>query len=559
MKRSISIRWSAIVCSVIALLLILGIHYLAQPAWSLAHDGFWWFVFGSFAVLSVFAIIEAVRSEYQDRENSFTMIHYAIWIITGVLLVWMGIGAFISSPAVAADTYKNTVTIEEGDFNEDFADLINEENYVFMDLDTAQRLGDRVLGSVPNATWYEIDKEYNLIIYQGRSYRISPLNYGGLFKYGKAEAVGLPGYVLVDCETGLAKFVETKEPMKYSPSAYFGTNLKRFLRGRYPDKVFNSHFFEIDEEGNPYWVTTISEKQAGVWGARKVTSFILTNAITGDSELYSLDKKPDWLDHTVSLEYMMQVAGWNYRYVNGWWNPSNTGVLKTTYSYAKAQSSSDKENVEPNFYGYNCFVNAKGEVLIFTGVTPVNKIESNVGFLTINAATGEYRYYNISGAEESSAQTVVEGLIQNMGYQATFPFMVNVAGHPTYLMNMKDKSGLIQRYAMVNLENYSQAFVGNTFEDTLNGYLEQIGETAKTVPVEIETPETTLEASGVILEKYQAELDGTTVFYYIIDDELYRASLKINESQILFKAGNTVELKYVVNNNINVVVEIDMK
>jgi hypothetical protein len=137
--------------------------------------------------------------------------------------------------------------------------------------------------------------------------------------------------------------------------------------------------------------------------------------------------------------------------------------------------------------------------------------------------------------------------------------MVNVAGHPTYLMNMKDKSGLIQRYAMVNLENYSQAFVGNTFEDTLNGYLEQIGETAKTVPVEIETPETTLEASGVILEKYQAELDGTTVFYYIIDDELYRASLKINESQILFKAGNTVELKYVVNNNINVVVEIDMK
>ena len=61
------------------------------------------------------------------------------------------------------------------------------------------------------------------------------------------------------------------------------------------------------------------------------------------------------------------------------------------------------------------------------------------------------------------------------------------------------------------------------------------------------------------MEKYQAELDGTTVFYYIIDDELYRASLKINESQILFKAGNTVELKYVVNNNINVVVEIDMK
>ena len=544
-KTGFHFRVSILVEAFIAIMIILGIHYLAQPAISLRNDGFWWFMFGSSIIVAVCTVID-----YAIEDNICTYyIKYGKirWILSlGVptlILILIVVLALTGAPINNADTYKNVIAYETGDFAADFEDISSYSNYVFMDLESAQRLGDRVLGTVPNATWYEVDKEYNLIVYQGRQYRVSPLKYGGLFKYNKARSSGIPGYVLVDCETGNAQFVESEKPIRYSPSAYFGDNLKRHLRSQYPDLVFDGHFMEIDEEGYPWWVTAVTEPKAGVWGARVVTKFILTDACTGESQLFNIEEKPEWLDHVQGLDYMMNVLNWNLRYIHGWWNPSNTDVLRTTYSYAKEQSRS-KDSAEPYFYGYTSFVNSDGDVMVFTGITPANKTESNKGFMLINANTGEYKYYPIAGAEESSAQSQVEVLISNYGYQATFPFMVNVAGHPTYLMAMKGKSGLIQKIAMVNMENYSQAYVGDEFEDTLSGYLRIIGvqtQTGNNQQIETES----IHVTGEIAEKFEANINGTTFFYYVIDGELYRASIEVNEMQVLLKAGDSVEIDYV--------------
>ena len=538
-RRSRNFRWSALVCGIIAAVVIFGFWYILQPAMNIKNAEFGWFLFGCTAIVAGMAFLEWLYhdSHYGSGISKFQII---LWILPVVMLLYMLIGALSGAPIGNSETYKDIITVRNGNFSEDFDNLEDDNEFVFMDLDTAQRLGDRVLGSVPNATWYEIDNEYNLITYQGRQYRLSPLKYGGLFKYGKAKNTGIPGYVLVDCKTSEARFVKTKEPIFYSPSAYFGHDLRRHLRSQFPDLAFNSMFMEIDEEGTPFWVIAVTEPNAGFWGAREVTKFILTNASTGESKLYGLDEKPEWIDHVQGLDYMMQVLNWHLRYVNGWWNPSSTGVLKTTYEYAKGNSSSSN-NQEPNFFGYTSFVNSEGQVMVFTGITPVNRTESNVGFMTINATTGEYTYYDLPGAEESSSQVVVEGLVQNYGYQATFPFMVNIGGHPTYLMNMKDKSGLIQRYAMVNYENYSQAFVGNSFEDTLEGYLKAIG--GSFVHQVEETKEISF-ISGNIEEKYEASIEGTTYYYYIIDGELYRASIMINEMQVAYKTGDNVKISY---------------
>mgnify|MGYP006967344259 CR=1 FL=1 len=42
----------------------------------------------------------------------------------------------------------------------------NVENLSIVDMETAERLGDRTVGSIKNSAWYEVDNEYNLIKYK---------------------------------------------------------------------------------------------------------------------------------------------------------------------------------------------------------------------------------------------------------------------------------------------------------------------------------------------------------------------------------------------------------
>ncbi len=522
--------------------------FIMIPAFSMVSSALPWFLF-------IVAFIFSVGLSFYNANNDDSTLLFAIpWSITLFIFVFIVVVALISAPIFNSNPYREAITIEQGNFEDEFEELTAGETYALLDLDTAQRLGDRVLGKVPNATWYNVSQEYNLIKYQGKYYRISPLEYRDLFAYFKAKSSGIPGYVIVDVETKEAKFVQTTDPITVSTSGKFSQNLSRVLRAQFPSYVFDQSFMEIDDDGNPYWVTAVLKANAGLWGARVAQGYVLTNACTRESKYYSIEEeKPEWLDHLYSLDYLMEKAAWHYNLVHGWWNVSHTDVFNTTYSYKRGASS---KTGEPAFYGYNTAVSKDGRIKVYTGLTPANNTESNVGFLMVDCVSGEYKYYDIPGAEESSAQSVVEGIIQQMGYESTFPVMVKIAGNPAYLMNLKDKSGLIQRYAIVNYLNYSQAFVGTTFEETLDGYLELIGE-KKEEPVIIEEPAEIFEAEGVILEKYQAEVNGTTYFYYVIDDELYKASILINEAQVMFKPGYRVKLSYKTMNGMNVVTQIE--
>ena len=556
-KQKKGIRKSFIIVLTIWLIITAIAWYMAKPALNLASPGFWAFFSIALGVLSLVLLIEAdvFESSYY-RSRDITKAHIIIWIFTGIVLVFSILFGVSSDPLFQVETFKSIADVEEGHFEEEFQDISNDSKYILLDADTARRLGDRVLGSIPNATWYEVSQDYSLIVYNGKQYRFSPLQYGGFFKYNRAKSTGIPGYVLVDSESLEAKFVETSEPIKYSPSAFFGNDLKRHIRSQYPSLVFDAFSFEIDESGKPYWVASIFTPHAGLWGACSVESFVLVDACTGEMELYSINEKPEWIDHVVSLKHLMKMIYWKYEYINGVINASKTGVVRTTYQYAdqiRKQGSAE----EPYFYGYSSFLNSKGEVVFFTGVTPANRTESNVGFLCINPSTGKYVFYNTAGAEESSAQGVSEGLIQNMGYQATYPFMINVNGVPTYLMNMTDKSGLIQRYALVNYSDYKQAYVGNTFADALEGYMDLTGVAGRHVRFEFDL-ENVSTIKGEILDIRETVIDGTTHYYYLIGDNVYRASIKVNENQPFFKVGDIVEVDFVPNEitNINAIVGI---
>lgn len=523
------------IAAIITALLGVWINYLAMPAWNIRSVGMWGFLLAIAIIATIiFAIAENVT---EDRYNHSSFKEFGAAIVSGIIIVVVLLGMLVcgitSSHMFNANAYHNMISIEEGRFNSDIPKVSEDMEMSIVDVATAEKVGDRTVGSIKNATWYEVDDEYNLIKYQGKYYRISELNYGSLFKYNKAKYDGIPGYVLVDATTQEAQYVELKNPIRYSPSGHFSHLLKRHLRKQYPSYMFDKSFFEIDEEGNAYYITGVEKPTIGVYGGKKVESFIITDASTGESKEYKTEDLPSWVDHAYSLDYLMRVTNNNQAYVNGFWNSlfSQTGVNVTAYQYK-----------DTAFDGYNTAINANGEIVFYTGVTPASGAESNLGFILANPRAGEIKYYTCPGAEESSAQNAAQGLVQNLGYTATFPTILNVDGEETYFMLLKDNAGLVQRYALANIKDYTKVVQAETFEETLRLYKEKIG----TAVIEDPKEEKILTKEGIIKNIYQAEIDGCTYYYYIIEGntDLYMSSIKNSNKQVILKTGDKISVKY---------------
>jgi hypothetical protein len=551
MKRKKEVDSAAVVGWVIFTIIfstfVWGMYQLLLPSWKFSNGEMLAFIAVMDTICAFITGSMAATSYERDEPISLKVFLGNLAILVVIIIIAL-IGWFTSGKMFHSAQYQQVAEICDGNFQADFTDISKEDinnMSAIVDLDTARKLGDRTVGGIKNSSWYEVDDEYNLIVYQGTPYRVSSLAYGGVFKYGKAGSI--PGYVLVNANTQEAKYVEVEGGMKYSPSAYFSYDLERHLRKLYPKYSFGNSYFEIDDFGNPYWITSVKETTYGMFGCRMETKFLVTDSRDGSTEEYTHVNLPEWVEHSYSLEYLMKVVHWHYQYVNGFWNLSSTGVYKTTYDY---------RNSEEQFYGYNSFVNKNGQVFFYTGLTPASRAESNVGFIAINTRTGDITQYNVAGAEEDSAQEAAKGLVQHLGYNATFPTVVNVGGEETYLMALKDNAGLIQKYALVNIKNYSIAVESETIEETIKKYLDRMG-IASSADTTEEVEETQTK-KGKISKVYSAEIDGTTYFYYVLanDTSVYKASIKVNEMQILLNEGDSITIEFVDGEGMKKIVSI---
>ena len=540
---------SRIVAFFATILVGIVVNYIFLPAWSFNSSAFYFY-------LLIMAIVAILFFGIADRFDEIYIPTIICVIITGIILLTLIIGWFTSCTLFHAMRYQSLIEIEEGNFAEEVVSN-NIDEIAVVDVATAQRLGDRTIASLENPSWYDVDNEYNLILYNGKQYRLSPINYGGFFKYNRAKAAGIPGYVLVDAITQEANLITLENPIKYSPSAYFSYDLTRHLRNQYSNYVFGKSFFEIDEEGNPYWITSVKETNIGLFGGKTENSFIITDACTGESTEYSVEDLPEWVDHAFDLEYLMDMIYYNYEYINGILNFSKTGVNRTSYYYS-----------DSDFAGYNTTISSDG-IVFYTSVTPANAAESINGFILASPRTGILKYYSCFGAEESSAQAAAEGLVQNLGYTATFPTVVNIDGTPTYFMTLKDGAGLIQRYAFCNVENYSIVVQDYTLEGAINSYRVRIGTLDTSVIDASENSITTESNEGVefqtistfgeITSLYTAEIGGYTYYIFTLanDTNLYMSSIENNYRQVLLQVGTNVNIEYVTESEIMLVKSIE--
>ena len=468
-------------------------------------------------------------------------------ILILVLALVVGIGYVVSSQFFRAKSYSNLISVQEDRIFGQDIDEPNFETIPKLDQSASASVASRALSDLANLGYvsqFTVYPSYPQINYREKPVRVATLQYANIIKWFTNKSDGFPGYIIIDTANEDQKFVECEENIKYSLADHFGRNVKRVLRFEYPTYLFDTPTFEIDENGNPYWICARIDKTIGLFGGRDVIGIVIVDAVTGESTYHTVDDvKNDsalkWIDRVYSDALIIEQYDYYGRYKKGFWN----SVL-------------GQEDCVETTEGSN-YIALDDDVWLYTGVTSLTSDQSIAGFMLVNQRTKETRFYTVNGAKEETAREAAEGLVQDLGYSATFPILVNVGGEPTYFMSLKNKSDIVEQYALINVRQYNKIkTTGKTISECLDNYLASLkaeGINIKDVE-DIVVPDETgkkpivnsddvKEVSGTITEIRSAVISGNIVYYFKIDSGSVYYSISANECEtaVILNTGDFVK------------------
>lgn len=508
-------------------------YYVTLPAINIHSSGFWFFLMGALVVIMLVYMVRKSGMNALLKQEHFQADFKKSWplkamgvLLIAMIVVYLG-GTLLSSPIINAKKYRELLTIEERNFTDDIKQ-VDYDTIPLLDKNSAALLGDRKMGSlVEMVSQFEVGSDYTQINYKGKPVRVTPLVYASPIKWLTNQKNGIPAYMMIDMTTQDTECVMLEEGIKYSKSEYLNRNIYRHLRFRYPTYIFDDQiFFEIDDEGTPYWVCPVKKFNIGLFGGQTISRAVLCNAVTGECIDYAIEDVPQWIDKVYSAELLIQLYDYNGALVHGYLNSvlGQKDCLSTTE-------------------GYN-YIALEDDVWVYTGITSLNGDQSNVGFVLMNQRTMETRYYKVEGATETSAMSSAEGQVQNLRYQATFPLLLNIANEPTYFMALKDDAGLVKKYAMVNVQKYQLVAIGDTIQECEKDYVKLLN----TNGMVDENLGAGKEVSGVIEAMSPVVLDGNTHYYIALEgvDAIFDADMSEEDliGIIRLKEGDSVQFTY---------------
>ncbi len=519
------------------LLVIAGIYYyVALPAINIHSTGLWGFLIAVVVILlALYAVRKKQKAVDLKQDKKFKFGTYLV----GLLIAAFIIGSVLSSPIVNAKKYQQLLTVDTREFTEDIKQ-VSFDKIPLLDSESAAIIGNRKMGSMVDfASQFEVSDTYTQINFNDVPVRVAPLRYASPIKWLTNQSDGIPAYMKIDMATQTAECVKlTNGTIKYSPYEYFNRNLYRHLRFRYPTYIFDNISFELDEEGTPWWTCSVKKFNIGLFGGETVGRLVLCNAITGETIDYAVEDVPQWVDRVYAPDMLIDLYDYYGTLKHGFLNSvlGQRDCLKTTE-------------------GYN-YIALDDDVWVYTGVTSVTGDESNVGFVLMNQRTKETRYYAVTGAKEVSAMSSAEGQVQHLGYQATFPLLLNIGNEPTYFLALKDGAGLVKKYAMVNVQKYQVVAIGDTVDACQRQYMTLMKENGIESSV---NQENLKEVTGVIERMAEAVVDGNSHYYLVLkgSDVIYDVSVADNLSIIRYQEGDRVTLEYTEGEAVNTVYSVN--
>lgn len=520
-----------------ALLLLLfviftgGYYYVNYPVINIHKPSFWAGMVVVCLVLGAICGINSIRYKFDKNKriknfNTLPFISKTFGVLAVVLFLVAFVGNIIGSPLLRAKKYASLLEVENKDFASDLEETERITDLALMDTESARIFGNRKIGSLSEVvSQYEVERDYTQISIQKAPYKVSALKYASFFKWWNNRDKGVPGYVKVNPVNSNAEYVELPQGMKYVPSAYLNYNLMRHVQLEYPTKIISGYNFEIDDEGNPYYVCPTVSARVGLFGGMDVNGVILCNPVDGSCSYYKINNIPSWIDNAYDGHLLCDKYNW--------FGTLSGGFINSIFGQKDCKQVTDD-------FGYKIIGD---DVWIYTGVTSVNGDQSNIGFVMMNQRTSEAKYYKVSGAEEHSAMAAAEGEVQEKGYDAAFPSLINVGGVPTYIMVLKDDGGLVKMYAIVNVEQYNIVATASTQGEVFANYKKLLKTEGGSIIPDNEAANSTdvIKVAGI---QFINTEEGTVVYIKDENHNVYKQKFADNEQLIKITEGDTIKITY---------------
>lgn len=414
---------------------------------------------------------------------------------------------------------------------------IDDSKIPVVDQALAETLGDKMLGDqLGLGSQYTVGEYYFITTADDLAW-VAPLEPLSFFKWFQNRD-GAPGYVYVSAtnpsDVRLVTELNGQElKLKYTNDSYWFKNIKRhvYLNGNMTTGL-TDFSFEIDDEGNPYWVVTTYAPAFNVFAGRQATGVITVDAQTGETIKYGIDDDmPEWIERVWPTKFIMEQIEYYGYYKNGWLNSIIT----------------QKEMVTPTS-GFS-YVFIDGEPYLYTGLTSVQSDQSTVGMMIVSLRDKESYFYKLTGATENAAMKSAEGQVQQYKYSATFPILLNVYGEPTYFMTLKDAEGLVKQYAYVSVENYDVVGIGDTVSSARQDFYTSLKDTGKLVKEDT----TNIEEQTAEVERINI-IDGIAYIKFKGDENFYMCETDITNELYLTQPGD--EIKFKVSNTAGDTIQI---
>ena len=421
-----------IIWGIIGVIVMGLIVYFCMPALTLV---------GILIMMAIFAIVGSLIGAVIDSNAGLP---YVGLITGGGILVILVIG-FVLAPALSADTLYSLPHVTSHTASN--VSLVSSDHIREVSKDTASWRADKVIGDFG---YKDEVSTMNIQAINGSLVWLAPLDYNGFWKAWSYGEQGTDGYVIIQAENSKAPVTLIQNiPMKFTNNAIFGHNLERNMYMEYPGYYMGEHTFQLDDKGNPKWVTMVSDPAVLDMIGDIPRGIIVTDPINGENTFYYTSKAPAWVERVMDegvTERYLQYWG---EYSHGWMNTMfgqkdylvPTGGLSTATG-SESGSVAVEQSTSPDVYMVR---GTDNNLYWFGSFTTVGKDTSMVGYMLTNLKTGEFNFYpsgsiyNDIGAAKNVQQNPEVAKV--MGAKVTQPIMYMINGEEVWVMPVITQSG----------------------------------------------------------------------------------------------------------------------
>lgn len=541
----------------VGIFLVVEAIFVAIQAW------FWWFLKAPFYLNSattwleiiVFFLLMGIAGSIAKGISSnfvdgfyFTDVSYIIAGIAFLIFVIGGIASWDCFHTRSRYEFVNQMVnvVESTEEQSAFPDLLGEtndtSNLPLIGIPEALKKAETEMGKKTalgsqfevleaNTTSQSINNSLMYVI---------PLEPKSMFKWD--SNIGNNGYYVIDRNDSSTTFVETS--LMTTERAPFGDNTKRIIY-KYMSKNHISGRVtelspEVDDEGNFHYVATVYTT-SGIEGLDKVVGIVEVDAVTKECQYYSLADIPEYVDRVFPESIFSEYLKYYGEYKNGFWNTifGQKEVLVPTKDYD--------------------ILYKDGVCYYYTGFTTSGKGESSNGIIMMNCRTGKIDYYITYGISEERAMGIAEGKVQEKGYVASYPLLLEIAGEETYFMLMRDANQNLVRYAFVNYKDYQKSSVNESLTLAQNAYIKACATNTSAEGFDNNAIE---KIKGQITALASEVKEGNTIYYVRVNDEgqMYSFFSELAPEIVFAEVGDNITISYIpIDATVISAVEVEIK